>query len=254
MDEAVEKKAKLYRERIRNLAKDESPYQVLHDFVNVKFHQCQESAKITVLTITEANRNKSQVTTTLLNTSIQLAGFLGNSFITEGTCRLFIIENICPETIALIGSQFDINPQFFAAHVNNAPWYRSERGIDHTSILPSTLKAVDFLQVQYIVPIVVLAMEGYDARTTARRYRRPSLLEADLDVNDPLAQQPHQVSTRIPRKAGVVMHKPLASLNHMHVLFTRQVASVWIQRLKIETSQGGWTGESFGGIGILCRY
>ncbi len=248
MEEAVEKNAQKYRDYIRDLARDGSPFQVLHDFVNVKFHHCQEPAKITVLTmtLTEENPSDSSVTTIHLNTSLQLAEFLGNNVVSKSTCRLFIVENVCPETIALLGGQLDINPQFFAAHVNNAPWYRSESGIDHTPILPSILKSVDFLQVKYIVPIVVSAMEGYDMEIIGRGFRRPSLLAADLDVNDPLVQHPDEKSTRIPRKAGVVMHRPMAGLHHMHVLFTRQVLSMWIQRLKIEPANGGWIGVCFG--------
>jgi len=72
--------------------------------------------------------------------------------VAKDSCRLIIVENICAQTISLLGERFDIDPQFFADHLNNEPWYRIANVPDRIPALPSTQKYHDFLQLRYIEP------------------------------------------------------------------------------------------------------
>jgi hypothetical protein len=68
------------------------------------------------------------------------------------SCRLFIVENVCVQAINILGEKFDIDPQFFADHLNNERWYRIANVAERITALPSTQKSHDFLQLRYIEP------------------------------------------------------------------------------------------------------
>ncbi len=65
--------------------------------------------------------------------------------------ELVIIENICPNTLTLIGGYYDIDPQFFAQYTNMLSWYQMLEAVpERLSALPSTKKAEDFLILRYV--------------------------------------------------------------------------------------------------------
>lgn len=64
---------------------------------------------------------------------------------TSENSSLFIVENICPDAIILLGERFNIDPQAFADHVNNTSWYRIDDVADRIPALPSSQKFDTFL-------------------------------------------------------------------------------------------------------------
>jgi hypothetical protein len=69
--------------------------------------------------------------------------------ISKNSC-LFIVENICPDTVILLGERFNIDPQAFADHVNHTSWFRINDVADSMPALPSSQKLDTFLQLRYI--------------------------------------------------------------------------------------------------------
>ena len=67
-------------------------------------------------------------------------------------CHLFIVENVCPCTIALLGGKFDIDPQFFADHLENFYWYKVDENIsDRLPALPSSQRQEQFIHFRFVV-------------------------------------------------------------------------------------------------------
>src|ERR1700722_16490647 len=75
----------------------------------------------------------------------ELADSLGSLSKDDSCCRLFVVENVCPRAIALLGGRFDIDTQFFADHVNNLSWYRIDNVSKRIPALPSSEKGTRFL-------------------------------------------------------------------------------------------------------------
>jgi hypothetical protein len=51
------------------------------------------------------------------NKPLELMTFLRSNAIIKETCRLFIVEDLSPDIIEILGSGFDVDPSFFAQHV-----------------------------------------------------------------------------------------------------------------------------------------
>jgi hypothetical protein len=219
--------------------------QVLHDFVNSPQCASESLAKFDVVTIGSSVSTESNIP------AIEFKHFEGSQELArvctgkvpDGHCRLFIVENICPRSVALLGGCFDIDPQFFADHLSNGPWYRIEGVMDHTPALPSSQKLHDFLQLRYIDTLAVerRSSEEPDIFTTNPNTGNGSSTSSRLSSDTTSFVYPDNTSTRIHRKAGKLMPRTRNGRDFKFLLCTRQVVSIWFD--KNREGRGGWTGR-----------
>jgi hypothetical protein len=137
--------------------------------------------------------------------------------------KLVIIENICPQTLTLIGGYYDIDPQFFAQYTNILSWYQMFEAVpERLSSLPSTKKAEDFLMLRYV--------------STRQLTENP---EASIRARSVI--WPDMGSTRLGNSAGRL--KPISAPEQTFppMAFTRQCFSVWCKK---KTNGNGWIGTS----------
>jgi hypothetical protein len=65
--------------------------------------------------------------------------------------QLFLAENICPDTICLLGNHFKVDPQFFADHLDNYSWHKFGDNIqDRVRVLPSSRIKEDHAHLYFI--------------------------------------------------------------------------------------------------------
>lgn len=252
MPDTLQESSNAYCALIQRLAHALPGHQALQDFVNDKIQISQSPTKFSLVTITAGSYPGD------LPPNVALRDFEGTDELAielrslpkpEGCCRLFIVENICGQTVALLGGRFDIDTQFFADHLNNASWYRIGNVADRIPALPSCQKLHDFLQLRYI-----------EARTISNSsnplFLSPSagFMPPPEDVESGVFEQsnswsdaksfmmPDGTTTRIPRKAGKLIPRERKGETFEPVLCTRQVISVWFS--KRETGISGWTGTN----------
>lgn len=227
MSNSLYQSAGEYRSLIHRLNKDSPGYQGLHDFVNVKKDTCQVAPRYSILKINADGPQES------FEANIGLQNFQGTTKLSEhlihlqdqhGSCNIFLVENVCPETIALLGGFFDINPQFFADHVKNGDWFKDYNLMDQLPALPSSQKWHDFLQVRFVQTITVTKKSASAFDSVAK-----SVSGGGADVEqDPSLDYliPDESITRLPRKAGKLI--PLAPDDDSDFLLcTKQNITVW---------------------------
>ena len=136
--------------------------------------------------------------------------------------QLIVVENICPDTLALLGGVCDIDPQFFAEHIQVLPWYRlDERIPDRLASLPSTKKAEDFLSLKYV-------------ETRKLSENDASSIHAESVL------WPDDLETRLRHSAGKLTPVSRDGQEFPLMAFTRQTISVWCGK---KTNCSGWIGE-----------
>jgi hypothetical protein len=156
------------------------------------------------------------------------------------------VENVCAQTISLLGEKFDIDPQFFADHLNNEPWYRIANVADRIPALPSTQKLQDFLQLRYIEP---RQLSNYPDLFHGSQPFVVQKENTDLEDHESVASdaksfmKPDEKTTRIPRKAGKLTPRIRKGGEFEPLLCTRQVITVWFKRREVRSK--GWTGMLF---------
>ena len=232
-----------YRALIHRLNKASPGYEGLHDFVNIKSDISQVAPKFTLLTI---NADELPVSS---NPNIHFRDFHGTTKLAEellhsqkqrGSCNIFLVENVCPQTIALLGGYFDINPQFFADHVKNGDWFKDHDLMDQIPALPSSQKWHDFLQVRFIQTLTV-------SKHSSSTFDSKSMSGNNVDTEqDPSRDYlvPDESVTRLPRKAGKLMPRARDDLNLELLLCTKQNITTWFG--KRGAKDEGWNGK--------CRY
>jgi hypothetical protein len=102
-----------YRALGHRLNRASPGYQGLHEFVNIKEDTCESAPKFTIFTINPKEQQDSSESSTSLRAfegTANLAEYLTHLQDQGGSCNIFLVENICPETIALSGGFFDNNP------------------------------------------------------------------------------------------------------------------------------------------------
>jgi len=132
--------------------------------------------------------------------------------------QLIIVENICPDTLALLGGFYDIDIQFFAEYTNVVSWYQMYEMVpERLPALPSTRNAEDFLSLRYV--------------STRRLYEEPGASRRASSII-----YPDMGKTRVGNTAGRL--KPI-SVSKQTMAFTRQCFSVWCKK---KTDCQGWIG------------
>jgi CorA-like Mg2+ transporter protein len=145
--------------------------------------------------------------------------------------QLIIVENICPKTLATLGGTYDIDPQFFAEHINILSWYRMDEKVpERLPSLPSTKKREDFLVIKYV-----------------------ETREIELSDDASIAESvlwPDPSETRIRQSAGKLEPVSKPGKTFPRMAFTRQTVSIWCQK---KTSGNGWVGKN-SNIRLILSY
>ncbi|KAI9675770.1 MAG: hypothetical protein M1817_001137 [Caeruleum heppii] len=146
--------------------------------------------------------------------------------------RLFIIENLCPQTITKLGGHFDIDPLFWADYLETLPWYRITDVPPRLLPLPSSRRDESFLKVQAILPreLTRESPNGDPSQNT-----HPAL--RDIDTRSYI--EPDRTTARVKRKAGLLRPVQRNEKSWPAVAFTRQSISIWAQQ---RDQDGGWVG------------
>jgi hypothetical protein len=142
----------------------------------------------------------------------------------SSSSQLIIVENICPETLALLGGFYDIDIQFFAEYISVVTWYQMYEDVpERLPALPSTRNSEDFLLLRYVSTRQL--HEGDDFGTL----EGSSILLPDME------------KTRSGHSAGLL--KPISAPKRKFppMAFTRQCVNVWCKK-KINCQ--GWIGMS----------
>jgi hypothetical protein len=216
-----------YRERIRQLGTLETDCTIapwpglanLRKFIETE-HECTKPAEISVVKIPSEGGDPASKVEIISTEGPEHALSLAN---TTTSSQLIIVENICPKTLALLGGAYDIDPQFFAEHVNVLPWYRMDDKLpERLPSLPSTKKVEDFLLLRYVETRELSPVDNASIHAG-------SVLKSD------------SLKTRVQHTAGKL--KPVSRQGQEFPLmaFTRQTVSVWCQR---KPNGDGWIGMS----------
>ena len=227
-----QKTAVTYRERIKRLGKCNFPHwpglTSLRIFTETT-HPCKDPPEVSIVNIPGEGSHASEFSITTLKDPQDLLGQLPSSADTSPFSQLIIVENICPDTLTLLGGTYDIDPQFFAEHINVLSWYQMFETVpERLPSLPSTKKAEDFLLLRYVSTREL--DEKDDASISARSFIWPD--EEKARLGPPRGHSAGRLKpvsgqeTEFPQKSP-----PMA--------FTRQTISVWCQP---KTNCNGWIG------------
>jgi len=244
MADMLEQSARDYCKLISDLAPSWPGHEDLHDFVNVKKHSSLCPAKITVATINCSSMGKG-VSPTIEFTEFEdideLAKLLRFIPKDDSCCRLFVVENVCPRAIALLGGRFDIDTQFFADHVNNLSWYRIDNVSKRIPALRSSEKVHDFLQLRYLDFRPIDKNESQNTVDPSNRIKIGiSRTWTDMLSNPNSFTYPDDTTTRIMRKAAKLVPTKREGKTFNTLLCTRNVITAWFQKKTLGT--GGWAG------------
>ncbi|KAI9800388.1 MAG: hypothetical protein M1825_004158 [Sarcosagium campestre] len=249
--------SKIYRNYIRWLATaPEIAYQwpglkILEDFVDEQQHNEKPDVRFTVLDIYEEDKCIGQNISKFHFSSFEghedLDQCLAEDSWSSGPTvssrdekvndgnpvrgRLFVIENLCAESILKLGAEFDIDPHFWADYLANLPWYRITHVPPRLSSLPSSRRAERFLKMDMITPRELVCNSERDPNSTGYS------AIADDDAKSYI--QPDQRTTRLGRKAGLLRPAPRDGTEWPPMAFIRQSMAVWA---KERTPNGSWVG------------
>lgn len=144
-------------------------------------------------------------------------------------CRLYIVESPCPEMIALLGGNLDVDPLFWVEHLDVLPWYRTDEDFyqDPRLILPSTRLRQSYLHLRTI--------QSRDKQKSGTDSIRSYVYDDE--------------STGILRKAGIL--RPIAAKQRKFatVVLTRQRFTSWFKKTSIgggdpkQASRSRWRGK-----------
>jgi hypothetical protein len=233
MSESLEQSALSYISLVERRQNAGPGYEALYKFLNARNENYQRPAKICLVSIktnTNSERLQSEINFEELNGVPGLSEELISSSVRpRDSCRLFVVENACPRTIALLGGHFDIDPQFFVDHISNIPWYRIVDVRERVTALPSARKLQDFLRLSFIEVRSVSCSKS-------QRVGGP----VALDDNKSFVL-PDESGTRVLRTAGTMNPRDKEGRSFPSLIWTRQVIVVWFQK---ETTPGSgvWTG------------
>lgn len=242
MSNSLSRSSQAYRALIHRLRKASPGYQGLDEFVNIKKDTCQSASKFSILTI---SANEQQETTESrighqdFEGTTKLAEYLPHLQDENESCNIFLVENVCPETIVLFGGFFDINPQFFADHVKNGDWFKDSNLMDLLPALPSSQKWHDFLQVRFVQSLELFKKppSGFDS---ASEWGSQTGAEVKQDPTvDYLV--PDENITRLPRKAGRLTLLAPDREGPDSLLCTKQNIAVWFGKRGSQIK--GWNGR-----------
>jgi hypothetical protein len=236
-----------YRKTIRDLAETSSLYATLHEFVNVKRHPCQAPATVALLTISPKIQNESPGSAAMFKNVCGLAELsreLASLPSNNECCQLFVVENMCPQSIALIGGVLNVSPEIFARHLRDTTWHRVDEISDRVPLLPSITNSRQFNQLVYMEvqrttkQPFVLSGKGYSDRSLV-----PSpgqIVPGSRFSGARFHVEADEMSCRVPRKARKLRPWIRKGRKFESLVSARQITTIWFRG----ESQNTWTGRN----------
>lgn len=244
----VQKNPSQYHTLVHCLGQSSPSYKDLENFISNKEHISKLRTKITTVAIYPNFSASPSLDFRDFEGPGELAHELQSIKQSDGICRLFIVEDICPETVVLFGEHFNIDPQFFVDHIKNEPWYRIVNVAKRIPPLPSSQKLHEFLHLRWIDTRTLSEFQPAFrsthiediAKEIGSRTRGEKELGTESDARS--FMWPDEMTTRIPRKAGKLNPRTRkAGETFDSLLCTRQAATVWFNEAEIGVE--GWTGK-----------
>lgn len=235
---------------VSGFAKKSKAYESLNAFLNLS-EPAQSQPRFTIATIAPESTTSDPFKLTEVCGIEQLATELEmSSGSTDGYCRLYIVENVCPKTMIILQEHFTIDPQFFADHLSDEPWYRIEDVAGCSLRLPSIQKYQEFLQLRYLEVRTISDCQSTLCDCTVEERANPY---NDAPSNRRSFEMADAMTTNIPRKAGKLNPRQRELKTFEPLLRTRQVATVWFR--KGQRGDQGWTGTlNFLYMGLTYSY
>lgn len=230
-----------YLTTIQQLAQSQPSLRPLYEFLNDT--SSQSPTKFSIVTIGQGPPG-DLFPTKHIEGCEELAKELqeNHTSTSENSC-LFIVENICPDAIILLGERFNIDPQAFADHINNTSWYRINDVADRIPAIPSSQKIDTFLQLRYIETRKLLNVQcpiaAAKANTSGAGYDG-CVLDEDLFSDSRSFARPDETTTRVPRKAGKFIPRARQNQKFPPLLCVRQVITAWFKEKG--AVEEGWIG------------
>jgi len=230
-----------YLTTIQQLAQSQPSLRALYGFLNDT--SSQSLTQISLVTIGQGPHGDMFPTKHIEGYQELAKELQENHTFTSKNCCLFIVENICPAAIILLGERFNIDPQAFADHVNNTSWYRIDDVTDRIPALPSSQKLDTFLQLRYIEMRKLLNVQcpiaAAKADTSGAKYDG-CVLDGDLFSDSRSFMCPAETTTRVPRKAGKFIPRARQNQKSPPLLCVRQVITAWFKENGVV--EEGWIG------------
>ena len=147
-----------------------------------------------------------------------------------GACRLYVLEDLHPEFIEVLGDNLGVDPHVFAEQTN--AWYFTDvRSIAHRQ----------------------LASLNRPEESFTLRYHE--LRKPDPECRNDLTVLSHQMSFAINRRLyepWIVVESPSMPTDDS-VALVRRCASFWTSQKKNDSSKAGWNGELYPDHIDICR-
>jgi hypothetical protein len=230
-----------YLTSMQQIAPSEPSLRPLYEFLNDT--SSQSPAQFSIVTISHGPSGDLFSTKHIEGCEELAKELQENHTSTSKNSCLFIVENICPDAIILLGERFNIDPQAFADHVNNTSWYRIDDVADRIPALPSSQKLDSFLQLRYIETRKLLNVQCpitvAKANTSSSGYDG-CVLDEDLFSDSRSFARPVETTTRVPRKAGKFIPRARQNQKFPPLLCVRQVITAWFKEKGVV--EEGWIG------------
>lgn len=134
-----------------------------------------------------------------------------NRQLRSGTTQLYLIQNLDPGAVELLGDVLKVDQQVFADHLDDSPWYRTGDIDSHFPILPSGQMNASHLRLQ-----VVAAIE-----------MRPQDENSDIEVTDRDSIYSDPSKINVERIAGSLNPLPQERMKRFSAILTRSHATAW---------------------------
>jgi hypothetical protein len=137
---------------------------------------------------------------------------LAQSLKEAGDAKLYIIENISPTGIAVLGGNWNIDPQFFLDYLDDAPWSRYIDVEKHLAALPSVKKT----QTDHIAFKFVASREFYAPFAQEMSHKLPDRLESE------------HLASGMTKVGGGLNPIPRDGREFQPVAMIRRAAAIWV--------------------------
>jgi hypothetical protein len=147
-----------------------------------------------------------------------------NRHLRSGATELYVIENLDPGVTELLGNVLEVDPQVFADHLDDSPWYRIGDIERHLPTLPSNQRNVSHLRLQFVAAIEM----------------RPSDENTEIVVTDRDSIYSDLSKINVERIAGGLNPLPQEGMKFFPAILTRSHATAWFDSRfsKISGSKG----------------
>lgn len=209
-----------YRKHVAHLAGQWPGLAYLDIYLNDSRYSNEKQAPITLLELDREMDSKPS------SSFPSLCSFWRSYFKSKASCRLIIVEDPTPNTIAEIGGELNIDPQFWADFLVGSAWFQS--GEIHIGLGTSRTAYRDESLLDQLWPLKSAAMEENHIclRFIVQK-------EADIPKGHD-GKKRNVLSDRYPLPKPSRTYPPTMAEG----ICTRQNATIWRREQK-----GRWTGE-----------